>query len=320
MAPRTKQAEEADRSALQPRHLLGQDRAWQQICTLYQSGDGPTGLIFYGPAGVGKRTAALVLAKTLLAGEAPQFGQPNLDAQDERAARMVEAGGHPDLLFLEKLADKTELTVPVIRRIGGFFSTTGSFSPRRIVIIDGAELMNREAANALLKRLEEPPRGGLIILAARSLGSLLPTVLSRCAKVPFSPLAAQDFARWAEVSGQPELAGLGEVSGYSPGLAEGLLDGKAMGWLEQLTALEQEFHPQRHTAQAARLASAIGKTGDRSFRPLFLRAVHARQIGANVPDSRRGQALYRDALGAFARIDRLNVNAEDEWRALLTRY
>ena len=320
MAPRSKSVEEVDRSFLQPRTLIGQDRAWSQLCSLYASGDGPSGLIFYGPAGVGKRTAAMVLAKTLLAEAAPQAGAPYNSDDHHRAASMVEAGGHPDFLFLEKLPDKTELTVAVIRRIGAFFATTGSFSARRIVVIDGAELMNREAANALLKRLEEPPRGGLIILVARSLGSLLPTVLSRCAKVPFSPLSAADFTQWTQASDQPELAELAEASGLAPGQAEGMADGKILGWLEQLDILAQEFHPDRHAAKASKLASTIGKTGDQSFRAPFLRALRERQGGPVLAENRKGQGLYRDALGAFARIDGLNVSAEDEWRALLCRY
>lgn len=320
MPPRGKPAEEADRTALQPRDLIGQGRAWTQLAQLYATGDGPSGLIFYGPSGVGKRTAAMVLSKILLAGKAPEAENAGLTEAHHRAAAMVEAGGHPDFLFLEKLADKTELTVPVIRRIGAFFSTTGSFSARRIVVIDGAEMMNREAANALLKRLEEPPRGGLIILVARSLGSLLPTVLSRCAKIPFTPLDADAFEQWSQVSGQPELAELGEASGFAPGHAETLADGKVTGWLEQLDALAGEFHPQRHAARAARLAGAIGKTGDKSFRAPFLRALRVRQSLEVLANYRKEQALYRDALSAFARIDALNVNAEDEWRALLCRY
>jgi DNA polymerase-3 subunit delta' len=314
--------EERDLTPFAPRRVIGQERAWAQLANLYGTGSGPAGLILYGPAGVGKRTAAMVLAKMLLSGDAPRAGADaaELNADHERAARMVESGAHPDVLLLEKLADKSELTVGVIRKIGRFFSTTGSFSQRRIVIIDGAEQMNREAANALLKRLEEPPQGGLVILISRSLGSLLPTVLSRCAKVPFVPLGDADFAAWADSTGQAELGSLGEAAGFAPGSALGLSDGKVLGWLEQLEGLGREYHPQRHAAKAARLASAIGKTGDHSFRAPFLRAVRQAQDGLDPLQARRGQRLYQQALGAFARIDGLNVNAEDEWRALLVAY
>ena len=113
---------------------------------------------------------------------------------------------------------------------------------------------------------------------------------------------------------------MGEASGFAPGHAQTLADGKVMGWLEQLDALSGEFHPQRHAAQAARLAGAIGKTGDRSFRAPFLRALRLRQSLETLAHYRKEQALYRDALSAFARIDALNVSAEDEWRALLCRY
>jgi DNA polymerase-3 subunit delta' len=320
MAAKSKAPVEIDLTTFEPRRLLGQDQSWQQIVDLFHNGTGPSGLILHGPSGIGKRTAAMVLAKTLLSGEMPKSGQAEIDAAHDRAARMVEQGAHPDLLFLEKLADKTELTVPVIRRIGAFFSTTGTFSQRRIVIIDGAEQLNREAANALLKRLEEPPTGGLVILIARSLGSLLPTVLSRCSKVAFKPLSPEAFNAWAEAAGQPELAGLGEVAGFAPGQALGLSDGKVLGWLDQLQALGEELQPQRHAAKAAKLASAIGKNGDQSFRAPFLRALHDRQQDATLPQARRGQGLYREAISAFARIDGLKLNAEDEWRALLARY
>ena len=309
-----------DLSPFEPRRLLGQEQGWQQIADLFQNGTGPSGLILHGPVGVGKRTAAMVLAKTLLSGEMPRAGAAENTPQHDRAARLVEQAAHPDLLFLEKLSDKTELTVAVIRRIGGFFATTGSFSQRRIVIIDGAEQMNREAANALLKRLEEPPAGGLVILVARSLGSLLPTVLSRCSKVAFKPLSPEAFAAWSETAGQAELAGLGEVAGFAPGQALGLSDGKVLSWLDQLQALGDEFQPQRHAARAAKLASAIGKNADQSFRAPFLRALQERQREADLAQSRRGQGLYREALSAFARIDGLKLNAEDEWRVLLSRY
>ena len=318
-------SKEMDLKPFEPRRLIGQDRAWAQIARLYPGGDGPAGVIFYGPDGVGKRTAAMVLAKILLSGQSLTAEQTQVLVPDEAAkgahmARIIEQAAHPDMLYLQKLADKTEFTIDVVRRIGPFFAKTGSFSKRRIVIVDQAEMLNREASNALLKRLEEPPRGGMMILIARSLGSLLPTVLSRCAKVPFAALSPADFGAWCEASGQQELATLGLAAGYSPGQALGLSDGKVLGWLEQLDALGQSEGEARRDRLAASLAAAIGKTGDQSFRNPFLRALRARQPRPGSGQSGQDQRLYRAALDAFARIDAIKVNPEDEWRALLRHF
>lgn len=316
---------EMDLKPFEPRRLIGQDRAWAQIARLYPGGDGPAGVIFYGPDGIGKRTAAMVLAKILLSGQTLTTGEtqvlvPEGAAEGALMARIIEQAAHPDMLYLQKLADKTEFTIDVIRRIGPFFAKTGSYSKRRIVIVDRAEMLNREASNALLKRLEEPPRGGMMILIARSLGSLLPTVLSRCAKVPFAPLSPGDFGAWCEASGQQELAALGPAAGYSPGQALGLSDGKILGWLEQLEALAQSQGEDRRDRLAASLAAAIGKAGDQSFRNPFLRALRARQPRAGSGQSMQDQRLYSAALYAFARIDAIKVNPEDEWRALLRHF
>ena len=67
-----KVAEERDLTPFAPRRVIGQERAWAQLAHLYGTGSGPAGLILYGPAGVGKRTAAMVLAKMLLSGDAPR--------------------------------------------------------------------------------------------------------------------------------------------------------------------------------------------------------------------------------------------------------
>lgn len=337
-------APETDLGPFQPRRLIGQQQAWTQIARLYPGGHGPAGVIFYGPDGVGKRTAAMVLAKILLSGQALTPDVAEVFAPDDRAdsigpsdasdssghadrganvTRVIEQAAHPDMLYLDKHADKTEFTIDVVRRIGPFFAKTGAFSERRIVIIDGAERLNREASNALLKRLEEPPRGGMFILVSRSLGSLLPTVLSRCAKVSFAALSTEAFGQWCDFAGQPELATLGAAAGYAPGQALGLSDGKVLGWLEQLAALEQAASAGgtgQRDRLAASLAGAIGKTGDQSFRNPFLRTLRARQPGPNNTRNGQDQRLYRDALAAFARIDAIKVNPEDEWRELLRRY
>ena len=137
-----------------------------------------------------------------------------------------------------------------------------------------------------------------MILIARSLGSLLPTVLSRCAKVPFAALSPADFGAWCKASGQQELVALGPAAGYSPGQALGLSDGKVLGWLEQLDALGQSQGEARRDRLAASLAAAIGKTGDQSFRNPFLRALRARQPRPGSEQSGQDQRLYRAALNA----------------------
>ena len=88
-------------------------------------------------------------------------------------------------------------------------------------------------------------------------------------------------------------------------------------WLEQLDALGQSQGEARRDRLAASLAAAIGKTGDQSFRNPFLRALRARQPRPGSEQSGQDQRLYRAALNAFARIDAIKVNPEDEWRALL---
>ena len=108
--------------------------------------------------------------------------------------RRVAAGGHADLLTVERAYDprrkrlRGEIVVDDAREIGAFLRLTPAEGGWRVVIVDGADEMNRNAANSLLKVLEEPPRRALLILVAHSAGRLLPTIRSRCRHVALSPL------------------------------------------------------------------------------------------------------------------------------------
>ncbi len=83
-----------------------------------------------------------------------------------------------------------EIVVDDAREIGAFLRLTAAEGGWRVVVVDGADEMNRNAANSLLKILEEPPRQTLLILVAHSPGKLLPTIRSRCRQVPLAPLPA----------------------------------------------------------------------------------------------------------------------------------
>ena len=155
-----------------------------------------------GPQGVGKASFARAAALRLLADEAgPPVTTPDLDTPpDHRIAKLWEAGSHPDVMILERLyREKTKdfarsISVDQVRGLSRLFSTSPSFSPWRVVIVDAADDMERPGANALLKLLEEPPSNSLFLLVSHAPARLLPTIRSRCRVLRFNPLGDADMA------------------------------------------------------------------------------------------------------------------------------
>src|SRR5690606_12804825 len=155
-------------------------------------------LLFEGSKGIGKATLAFHLAGHMLShgnnGDAPE----HLIAPDFTRPlwRQIAAGMHPAVLHVDRRFDqktgkfKTGIPVEEIRRITHFLTRTASDHAWRIVIVDPADDMNRNAANALLKTLEEPPARALFILISHSAGRLLATIRSRCQSIGFKPLEA----------------------------------------------------------------------------------------------------------------------------------
>jgi DNA polymerase III subunit delta' len=178
--------------------LVGHENAERELRGLEETGRLPHAILFSGPRGIGKATLAFRLARFLLAKSAdPPSASPGgglaIDPESGVFHR-VASGGHADLLTIERGYDprrrrlRSEIVVEDTREIAGFFRLTAAEEGWRIVIVDGAEEMNRNAANALLKILEEPPRRGLLLLVSHSSGGLLPTVRSRCRRFPLKAL------------------------------------------------------------------------------------------------------------------------------------
>ncbi len=157
--------------------------------------------VFIGPEGIGKCLFARMLAQCLFCERVPD---DRLDACGAcHACKQVRAGTHPDLLAVACPEGKRELPIALIAGPDGRRGQEGlchdlalhpMSAPRRIAIIDDADAMNEESANALLKTLEEPPPGSILFLISPSLDALLPTIRSRCQPVHFAPLAAADVA------------------------------------------------------------------------------------------------------------------------------
>ena len=178
------------------RDLLAHDDAEQVLARAWQSGRLPHAWLLTGPRGIGKATLAYRFAKVVLAGggETGLFGDAptGLELDPEHpVARQVAAGSHPDLFALTpfmireqaSLKPSAEILVEHVRKAVHFCFMTAASSEWRVVIVDPAEDMNSNAANALLKVLEEPPRNALILLVSHAPARLLPTIRSRCAQL-----------------------------------------------------------------------------------------------------------------------------------------
>ncbi len=199
-----------------------------------------------GPRGIGKATLAYRFARYLLANDGdgapgllapvpPEEGRgPLWVSPDHPVFRRVASGGHADLMTIECARDvktgkqKAEIVVNDVRSIGPFLNLTAAEGGWRVVIIDSAEDMNPNAANAVLKVLEEPPNRAVLLLVSHNPGRLLPTIRSRCRKLVLSPLPDEQV-RGLLSSYAPQL--LADDRGQLSRLAEGSI-GKAMDLAE----------------------------------------------------------------------------------------
>jgi DNA polymerase-3 subunit delta' len=198
-ARRDSETEEPDRVAGYPHpratyDLIGQDAALTRAARAIRSGRPPQAWLIAGPPGIGKATLAYRIARYVLRYGATGKGPDDLAVPPaDPVARQIEAQSHPGLLVLRRQENergklKTVLDVAEVRRLGGFFGMTAEAGGWRVAIIDSADEMNDNAANALLKILEEPPPHGLLMLISHAPGRLLPTIRSRTQRLDLKPL------------------------------------------------------------------------------------------------------------------------------------
>jgi DNA polymerase-3 subunit delta' len=176
--------------------IVGQDRAVEQFASAWASRKLHHAWLLAGPKGVGKASFAHAAARRVLADAAgPPFSAPGIETPDDHPmVKLVEAGSHPDMRWLERLVnDKTgnlarNISVDQVRSLADLFDLSPAMSNWRVAAIDTVDELDAPGANALLKMLEEPPPNCLFFLVSHAPGRLLPTIRSRCRRLDFQKL------------------------------------------------------------------------------------------------------------------------------------
>ena len=306
-----KTAEEiAARHPRETADLFGHREAEMALLAAYRSGRIPHAWLIGGAQGIGKATLAYRMARFVLAnrhGQAPSVQRAESLAVDpeDHVARQVAANAHGGLLVLERgLNDRgvlrTVITVDETRETISFFGSTAAVEGWRVCIVDTVDELNPNAANALLKILEEPPQQSLFLLVSHAPARVLPTILSRCRKLPLRPLATDDViraaARAAELdAGDPALREAAEASEGSVSRTLTLLGGEALK-LQQRTAALLAMLPKVDPRELHALGDSLGLS-DRVALAAFVDGVE-RWVGQRLRDD-------PDANANLARLARL---------------
>lgn len=182
--------------------ILGHDRVLQRFERSLQRNRLASSFLFLGPPGIGKRTTALYVAQCLLCESTP--ADQLVACRTCQGCQQVAAFTHPDMILVTKPEDKSFIPVELFigdreHRMREGLCHDISLKPfrggRKVAIVDDADYLNQEGANCLLKTLEEPPHGSILILIGTSEQRQLPTIRSRCQSVRFAPLSQETVAR-----------------------------------------------------------------------------------------------------------------------------
>jgi DNA polymerase-3 subunit delta' len=192
--------------------VIGQPAAERELLEAYRERRLPHAWLIGGPEGVGKATLAWSFARFLFANPDPDAPQVRA-ARDlsvdpaNSAARHLAALAHPDFALVRRASDgkkaSSEIRVNDVRDALGVFELSAAFGGWRICLVDCAEDLNANSANALLKTIEEPPERALILIVSHRPGQVLPTIRSRCRRLRLEPLTQEGIVEVVSTLGSP---------------------------------------------------------------------------------------------------------------------
>lgn len=211
-----------------------QSEQWQRVNQQQSQGQLPHALLLAGPPNIGKRNFARAFGYALLC----QSTREGLACGECKGCELLKAQTHPDFLWLAPEETGKAVKIDQVRQLVETMAQTAQQGGIKVVIVEPAEAMNRNAANALLKTLEEPTGKALLILISDAPGRLLPTIRSRCQRLEFPVPPLLQTRAWLALRGVDEAkleAVLTEADGR-PLLASELLDGEGFASRQELSA------------------------------------------------------------------------------------
>jgi len=237
--------------------ILGQAQATDVLHRAVRAGKLAHAYLFTGPEGVGKATCARHLAAALNCETTPGEG---CDGARCVSCHKVSAGLHPDLLHIEP--DGAYIKIGQVRAIEEQLAFAPHEGRYRLVLIDGADLLNINAANALLKSVEEPRPRTLFVLVAAAGHRVAPTLVSRCQRLRFVPLAPElvleVIGRLSDAP-EPDRRAAAALAEGSPKRAMRLLQGEQMTFIQQTVGALLRAAASREPLEMFETAAAAGK-------------------------------------------------------------
>jgi DNA polymerase-3 subunit delta' len=309
--------------------LVGHRVAEQALLGAYRAGRMHHAWMLAGPAGIGKATLAYRLARFILANPDPSdpatAAAENLDVgPDHPAARRIAQSAHPDLAVLTRSlnADRknfaAEIKIADARRLSSTFTSTAGEGGWRVAIIDTADELNVNAANALLKLVEEPPPRSLFLILTTGPRRLPATLRSRCRLLQLAPLASDEVAE--VLAGLPEIAAgydpdaLRRAAGQSSGSVRRAIAALEVDESDVGRKLDAALHalPNVPALAALDLADTVAGRGGPGF-AAFVEGVldhaHARAVaGEGATRLARWAELWEKVAGAAREVEEYNLD------------
>lgn len=325
MAEDFKDPRETDWHPRRAQGLTGHRAAETRLLQAHQSGKLHHAWLISGPEGIGKATLAYRFARFLLHVPASEKAKAHTSLHvppEVPVFRQVAAAAHPDLFVLQRAVDqrnkrlKTEIAAEDARKAQDFFSRTAGAGGWRVSIIDPADELNAESANALLKVVEEPPARSIFLIVCHHPGRILRTIRSRCLHLPLDALSIDETLevlrglppQAAGTGGEAEFRQAAELSRGSPGRALGMIG-------SQGTAAFAAFlkHSRLSTAVAAEIAGIFSGRETAEDYAIFCRLLlgwigeEARARALNGAGSALAEA-HADINSSLRQADALNLD------------